>query len=148
MVKIPQNDRLYDCRDKNLVSAKSLAHDCFSLLKPNSITLAVSELVRSWFGAGSKLVRAEIWPIIQLANSELARASRFAAKFHYAIWFEAGSELVRRWFEPDSVMELASNKLRTSSEPAIVMEFGFKSPSIQQGCQSTCHIINSSHETS
>jgi len=33
-------------------------------LKPNSITLAVSALVRSWFGAGSKLVRAEIWPII------------------------------------------------------------------------------------
>jgi len=28
----------------------------------------------SWFEAGSKLVRAEIWPIIQLASSELARA--------------------------------------------------------------------------
>ena len=27
------------------------------------------------------------------------------AKFHYAIWFEACSELVRSWFEPDSVME-------------------------------------------
>jgi len=33
-------------------------------LKPNSITLAASELVRSWFEAGLKLVRAEIWPII------------------------------------------------------------------------------------
>jgi len=59
----------------------------------------------SWFGAGSKLVRAEIWPVIELASSELARASRFAAKFHYAIWFEAGSKLARSWFEPDSVME-------------------------------------------
>ena len=29
----------------------------FALLKPNSITLAGSELVRSWFEAGSKLVR-------------------------------------------------------------------------------------------
>jgi len=55
---------------------------CFSVvsLKPNSITLA-----------GSKLVRAEIWPIIY---SELVPASRFAAKFHYAIWFEAGSKPV------------------------------------------------------
>jgi len=52
-------------------------------LKPNSITLASSQLVRSWF-------EAEIWPIIQLASSELAQASSFAAKFHYAI---AGSEL-------------------------------------------------------
>jgi len=36
------------------------------VLKPNSITLAGLELVRSWFEAGSKLhmVRAEIWPII------------------------------------------------------------------------------------
>ena len=57
---------------------------------------ASSELVRSWF-------EAEIWPVIQLAGSELARASRFAAKFHYASWFGAGSE------------------------PASVMEFGFKS---------------------
>jgi len=42
----------------------------------------------------------------------------------------AGSELVRSWFEPDSVMEFgfeaASNQLRISSEPASVMEFGFK----------------------
>ena len=27
------------------------------------------------------------------------------AKFHYTSWFGAGSELVRSWFEPDSVME-------------------------------------------
>jgi len=47
-----------------------------------------SELVRSWFelkfGLSSSLN----------ASSELARASRFAAKFHYAIWFEAGSKPV------------------------------------------------------
>jgi len=49
-----------------------------------------------------KLVCAEIWPIIYLASSELPRASRFAAKFHYAIWFEADSMLVRSWFEAGS----------------------------------------------
>ena len=53
------------------------------------------------------------------------------AKFHYATWFEAGAKLVAdrfeakfhytTWFEP------ASNQLRTSSEPASVMEFGFNS---------------------
>ena len=54
----------------------------------------------------------------------------------------AGSELVRSWFEPDSVMEfgfepapnqlafkagskLVGDQLRTSFEPASVMEFGF-----------------------
>jgi len=69
---------------------------------------ASSQLVRSWF-------EAEIWPIIQLASSELARASRFAAKFHYASWFGAGSER----HEP------ASNMFGASSELASVMEFGF-----------------------
>ena len=45
------------------------------------------------------------------------------AKFHYASWFEAGSELVRSWspisFEP------VCDQLRTSFEPASVMELGF-----------------------
>jgi len=36
----------------------------------------------------------------------------FKAKFHYAIWFEAGHRQVRRWSP-------------TSFEPASVMEFGF-----------------------
>jgi len=58
-----------------------------------------SELAQDMFGASSQLVsswfEAEIWPIIQLASSELARASRFAAKFHYASWFGAGSEHLR-----------------------------------------------------
>ena len=40
-----------------------------------------------------------------------------------------GSELVRSWFEPDSVMEFdfepVCDQLRTSFEPASVMEFGF-----------------------
>jgi len=49
----------------------------------------------SWFEADSKLV-----------------ADRFEAKFHHAIWMEAGRRP-------------ASNQLRTSSEPASVMEFGF-----------------------
>jgi len=64
-----------------------------------------ARLVRSWF-------KAEIWPIIQLASSELARASRFAAKFHYASCFGAGSEQ-------------APNRFGASSESASVMEFGF-----------------------
>ena len=41
-----------------------------------------------------------------------------------------GSELVRSWFEPNSVMkfgfEPVCDQLRTSFEPASVMEFGFK----------------------
>ena len=45
------------------------------------------------------------------------------AKFHYAIWFEAGSRQVRSWsatsFEP------VCDQLRTSFEPDSVMEFGF-----------------------
>ena len=43
--------------------------------KPNSITLASSELAPNMHGASSELVRswfeAEIWPIIQLASSEV-----------------------------------------------------------------------------
>ena len=91
-------------------------------LWPNSITLAGSELVRSWFEAGSKLVRAEIWPAgFWLTGSKLARASRFAAKFHYAIWFEAGSKLVADRFQAGR--RPASNLSATSFEPASVMEF-------------------------
>ena len=46
------------------------------------------------------------------------------AKFRYASWFEAGSKLVADrfvavWFEP------VCDQLRTSFEPASVMEFGF-----------------------
>jgi len=43
------------------------------------------------------------------------RAQGLKAKFHYASWFEAGSELVS-----------ASNQLRTSFEAGSVIEFGFK----------------------
>jgi len=41
-----------------------------------------------------------------------AGRQRVKAKFHYAMWFGAGRRP-------------ASNQLRTSSEPASVMEFGF-----------------------
>ena len=58
------------------------------------------------------------------------------AKFHYASWFEAGSELFRSWsptsFEPDSVMEFGfepvCDQRRTSFEPASVMKFCFNFP--------------------
>ena len=52
------------------------------------------------------------------------------AKFHYTSWFGAGSKLVRsqiplRYLIRTS-FEPTSNQLRTSSESASVMEFGFK----------------------
>ena len=68
----------------------------YAHIKPNSITLASSELVLNMFGASSELApntfrasselvrswfKAEIWPIIQLASSKLARASRFAVRY-------------------------------------------------------------------
>ena len=91
-------------------------------LKPNSITLAGSELVRSWF----------------------------EAKFHYAIWIEPPSNQIRTGSESDSVMEFgklddrpnfSSNRLRTGSELApngqlrtsSVMEFGFYHKPIEVG---------------
>jgi len=42
---------------------------------------------------GRATIRLGIGPyssLAYIASSELARASRFAAKFHYAVWFEAG----------------------------------------------------------
>jgi len=45
------------------------------------------------------------------------------AKFHYASWFEAGRRQVRSW-SPTS-FEPVCDQLRTSFEPANVMEFGF-----------------------
>jgi len=40
------------------------------------------------------------------------------AKFHYASWFGAGPK-------PNAITLSGSNQLRTSSDPASVMEFGF-----------------------
>ena len=57
-------------------------------LKPNSITLAGSELVRSWFKAGSKP------NCITLSGSNQLRTS-----------FEPAPNQLRTSFEPDSVME-------------------------------------------
>jgi len=45
------------------------------------------------------------------------------AKFHYDIWFEAGSKLGADRFEDGR--RPGSTQLRTSFEPASVMEFGF-----------------------
>ena len=59
---------------------------------------------------------------ITLADSKLV-SDRFEAKFHYAIWFEAGSKLVADRFEAGR--RPASNLSATSFEPASVMEFGF-----------------------
>jgi len=69
-------------------------------LKPNSITLTI---VRSWLRTCSKLVRA---------------------KFHYTSWFRAGSEQAPNQLRTSS--ELPPNMFGASSEPASIMEFGFK----------------------
>jgi len=37
---------------------------------------------------------------------------KLKAKFHYASWFGAGSELVRSWFDTDSVMEFGFNETK------------------------------------
>jgi len=133
-----------------LQSIGTFCRSCAKTAKP--IHLPFSKLVRIRFEAGSKLVadpgsklvadlqRAEIWPIIYLASSELARASRSATKFItlsgsklVRSWFEAGrrpaSNLSATSFEPDSVMEFSfepvCDQLQTSFKPASVMEFGF-----------------------
>jgi len=70
-------------------------------LRPNSITLSSSQ-------TGPKLVadlqRAGIWPIIYLASSELARASRSATSFEPVC-------------DQDSVMEFGLDQLRTGLRP-------------------------------
>ena len=60
--------------------------------------------------------------ILCTRNDMLLRriSSSLKAKFHYAVWFEA----CRR---------PASNQLRTSFEPASVMEFGFKGLTARRG---------------
>jgi len=74
---------------------------------------------------------------MQLASSELARASRFAAKFHYAIWFEPVCDQLQTSLEADSVMEFVfepvCDQLRTSFEAASIMEFGFKARTAAAG---------------
>jgi len=51
----------------------------------------------------------------QLAT-KILQVSSIKAKFHYASWFEVGSELVRSWFEAGR--RPASNLSATSFEPA------------------------------
>ena len=110
---------------------------------------AGSKLVADQFEAGSKLVAdlkgAKISPIIYLASSEIARASRSATKFYYAVWFEAASKLVADRFEagrrPPSNLSAnpkpVCDQLRTSFEPASVMEFDFNG--ILSGAKFTLH---------
>ena len=55
------------------------------------------------------------------------------AKFHYASWFEAGSELFRSWsptsFEPASVMEFDFN---TSTTSCLTNSFAYSCPGKEQ----------------
>jgi len=55
-------------------------------------------------------------PVIHVTRKRFVKA-----KFHYASWFE----LVRSWSQTGS--KLDGDQLRTSFEPASVMEFGFYS---------------------
>jgi len=54
-----------------------------------------------------KLQRANAANIAKKPDARLLKA-----KFHYASWFGAGSELVRSWFESDSVMEFGFEPAR------------------------------------
>jgi len=61
-------------------------------------------------------------PRIISTNDRSETYCTLKAKFHYAIWFEAGRRQARSWsvtsFEP------VCDQLRTSFEPDSVMEFG------------------------
>jgi len=72
----------------------------WSRLRPrwSKITFCVSRRRREMY---SGHVRLSVCLSVCLS----AVACRHKAKFHYASWFRAGSELVWSWFEPDSVME-------------------------------------------
>jgi len=79
-----------------------------------------------WWQAGSKLVRSwsqtgadQLWTCLRPASSrfelsrhvEIARtcsnlvADRLEARFHYAIWSQTGSKLVRRWSQTCSELK-------------------------------------------
>ena len=68
------------------------------------------------FWAGSERMR-ELWMI--------------KAKFHYAIWFEAGRKQVGSWLATS--FEPVCDQLRTSFEPASVTEFGSKNGESTEG---------------
>jgi len=103
--------RLREKRDdfvlKQHLSAKSDAWKRFSL-KPNSITLAASKLVRSLSQTGSKLVRS--W----LEAGRRQVRSQIPLRYLVRSWFEAGCRQVR--FEAGR--RPASNLSATSFEPA------------------------------
>jgi len=112
-----------------------LCHQQHNLSKPNSITLAGSKLVRSRSQTGSKQVRRwsqtcselKLDLSSSLLAANIARASRSATKFHYAILFEACPKLVADRFEAGRppALNLSATSFEPSSEPSSVMEFGF-----------------------
>jgi len=61
------------------------------------------------------------------------------AKFHYAIWFEAGSKQVRSWSQTSSklvrtCLRPASNQLRTCLRPALSRFVLFRHVEIARTC--------------
>ena len=88
----------------------------FVKLKPRAVKAKCHYAI--WFEAGSKLVadlqRSEIWPIIQLASSELARASRTATSFEPVCdQLRAGSSYV----DISRQLETARSWSQTGSKP-------------------------------
>ena len=65
-------------------------------------------------------IAPEVSVLSSKSRSGINNSCLLKAKFHYASWFGAGSEQVRR-----TGSEPAPNYIRTSSEQASVMEFVF-----------------------
>jgi len=60
----------------------------------------------------------------------VSRLGFVKAKFHYAIWFEAGRRQVRSWLATS--LKPVCDQFRTSFEPASIMEFGFYCTNVAQ----------------
>jgi len=76
----------------------------------------------------AKTLKLQNFSLAHIKMSPERRRKQLKAKFHYASWFEAGwfeagRRQVRSW-SPTS-FEPVRDQLRTSFEPASVMEFGF-----------------------
>ena len=101
-------------------SGTTLAFDC---LKPNSITLAGSELVRSWFKAK---FRYAVWfepTLNQLQTSFVPAPNQLRTSFESDSIMEFGREpAILCWFADsklDDRPSFSSNHLRTSFKPAL-----------------------------
>ena len=70
------------------------------------------------------LSHSDHWQISHTAHTCLCSSGSIKAKFHYAIWFEAGRRQVRS--RSLTIFEPVCDQLQTSFEPDSIMEFGFE----------------------